>query len=33
MSETPADAPGHVTLAQAVSALAGRAPGDRPLHN
>ena len=30
MSDSPMDAPGHVTLAQAVAALADRAPGDRP---
>jgi mannose-6-phosphate isomerase-like protein (cupin superfamily) len=30
MSDEPTDAPGHVTLAQAVSALAGLEPGARP---
>ena len=30
MSDSPMDAPGHVTLAQAVAALADRAPGDSP---
>ncbi|MDE0392351.1 MAG: cupin domain-containing protein [Rhodospirillales bacterium] len=30
MSEKPADVPGHVTLARAVSALAERRPSDRP---
>ena len=30
MTMTRTDAPGHVTLAQAVTALAERAPGDKP---